>query len=142
MCGPDTRGSSPRLRLHLTTAPTCGTVVAMKPMEGMKRTPAEVLLDMVSAMADRVEDEALSEAYAELYQALGALLLQEDEEKVREEAAALLEGARFERPMAVLKALERIYKLSPMDYEVVLSAVGRTMSYIAFENEEDDVEEE
>lgn len=32
----------------------------MKPMEGMKRTPAEVLLDMVSAMADRVEDEALS----------------------------------------------------------------------------------
>ena len=114
----------------------------MKPMEGMKRTPAEVILDMVSAMADRVEDEALSEAYAELYQALGALLLQEDEEKVREEAAALLEGARFERPMAVLKALERIRKLSPMDYEVVLSAVGWTVSYIAGENEEDDVEEE
>ena len=97
---------------------------------------------MVSAMADRVEDEALSEAYAELYQALGALLLQEDEEKVREEAAAFLAGTPFERPMAVRKALKHIHKLSPGDYEVVFGAVGWAMSYIAFENEEDDVEEE
>ena len=112
----------------------------MKPMEGVERTPAEVLLDMVSAMADRVEDEALSEAYAELYQALGALLLQEDEEKVREEAAAFLAGTPFERPMAVRKALKHIHKLSPGDHEVVFGAVGWTMSYIAFENEEGDLD--
>lgn len=100
-------------------------------MRGASRTLDEVLLDMVAAMGGFVEDEALSEAYGELYQALAALFLQEDEGRVADDARAYIANGPSSKAAAVREALRRLGEVSPADGEAIREAVRRVMAHIA-----------
>lgn len=101
-------------------------------LRGASRTLDEVLLDMVAAMGGFVEDEALSEAYGELYQALAALFLQEDEGRVADDARAYIANGPSSKAAAVREALRRLGEVSPADGEAIREAVRRVMAHIAF----------
>lgn len=90
----------------------------------MMRSLEEVVLDVLSAMAERMDEEnqALAEAYAGAYQAVGLLLLAEEEAK-EEGLRALVGGKRHPLADRVRGALESLEKASPADGEVVKELV-------------------
>ncbi len=93
------------------------------------RAEAEVILDILAGMAEVHEGKPLGEAYAELYQAVGALLL--GEESTREHLKSLgafLEGGKSERARAAREALEKLRAVSYTDGKVIEEALRKAVA--------------
>lgn len=98
-----------------------------------ERTLEEVVLDVLSAMAERMDEEnqALAEAYAGAYQAIGLLLLAEEEAK-EEGLRALVGGESHPLADRVRGALEELAATSPADGEVVRELVLTISRWILY----------
>ena len=97
------------------------------------REEEEVVLDILSTMTERMDEasQALAEAYAGAYQAIGLLLLAEEEAK--EKGLRALVG-RESHPLAdkVRGALEELAATSPADGEVVRELVLAASRWILY----------
>lgn len=92
------------------------------------RDQVEVLLDLLAAMAERLEEGPLAEAYADLYQAAGALFLREegeDPEAYLEDLEALRGEGEGPRGEAARRALEALARVSPADGNLARALVDR-----------------
>lgn len=96
------------------------------------REKEEVILDILSAMAERMggENQALAEAYAGAYRAIGLLLA---EEEAKEKGLRALVGGES-HPLAdrVRGALEELAATSPADGEVVRELVLTISRWILY----------
>lgn len=97
------------------------------------RTEVEVLLDLLSAMAEVHECSLIGEAYAQLYQALGAFLLgPETPEDAIREVEAFRRGGGAPRADRALEALRALEEMSPADARILRAALERALTVVDY----------